>query len=142
MKSLPLMVVLGALLAIPAHGDELTSFARAANKQNKAKGIPFRWETTNLPADTVMVLRMLPLPVGPSKADATLTSDTLASMSEKEQVENRGIAELEEVRLMQDGGEVWILKSNDGGIAYVVHFENSPQGGVDIRLSGPYKYVK
>jgi hypothetical protein len=84
----------------------------------------------------------LPLPVGSSKADAKLTSDTLASISQKEREAKREDAVLEEVRLMPDGGEVWILKSDDGGLAYVVHFTNSGQGGVDISLSGPYKFAK
>ena len=49
---------------------------------------------------------------------------------------------LDEVRHMQDGGEVWILKSGDNGIAYVIHFAESSEGGVDIGLKGPFIYSK
>jgi hypothetical protein len=142
MKSLPLLAVLGIMFAIPAQGDALTSFARAMNKQNKANGIPFRFETKTSSDGTLMFQRMLPLPVGPSKADATLTADTLASISQKEHEKGRGDALLEEVHLMEDGGEVWTIKTKEDGIAYVVRFVTAAQGGIDMVLSGPYNYVR
>jgi len=52
------------------------------------------------------------------------------------------VARIEDIKHLKDGGEVWILKSANEGIAYIVHFKSSPQGGVDIEMSGPQEYRK
>jgi hypothetical protein len=143
LKAFLALIVLAIALAFPAHANStLKSAARIANKQNEVDGVPFRWEMQKVRGGTIMTLRMLPLPAGPSKADAKLSEDVLASISRKEQEKGRGSAALEEVRHMPDGGEVWILASSDSGIAYVIHFTDSPQGGVDIALVGPFAYSK
>jgi len=142
MKSFLVLITLALTLANPTYANStLKSAARIANKQNEADGIPFRWVLEKSGGNTIMTLQMLPLPTGRSKADATLTADTLKSISEKEQAKGRATAVLKEVRLMPDGGEVWILES-DVGIAYVVHFADSPQGGVDMTLAGPFSYTQ
>src|SRR4051812_31375992 len=105
MKSVLVLIALALTLASPANANStLKSAARIANKQNEVDGVPFRWVIQNVGGDTIMTLRMLPLPVGLSKADATLAADTLRSISEKEQTKGRASAVLKEVRLMPDGG--------------------------------------
>ena len=87
-----------------------------------------------------MVMRMLPLPVAPTRADAQLTAQILEAIRRKEQGKGRAGAALEEVRQMPDGREVWILQSLLDGVAYVVSFGSSSQGV--MRVVGPYSYSR
>ena len=65
---------------------------------------------------------MIDLPSGPTKADARLKQDILNQIGKAWYYQHVHPAELEEVRLMPDGREVWILKdpSKTTGRAYVV----------------------
>jgi len=47
------------------------------------------------------------------------------------------------VRHLQDGREVWVLKTlGDTGIAYIVSFEAPSQPKSNIRMTGPTTYQK
>ena len=89
-----------------------------------------------------MMLVMADLPSGPSRADPVLKQDILALITKAEGAEGRTDPQVEDIKLLKDGGEVWVLKSDGDGIAYIVHFKPSPQGGTDIEMSGPKKYQK
>jgi hypothetical protein len=89
-----------------------------------------------------MVMHMLSLPVAPTRADAQLTGEILNAIRRKEQGKGRAQVELEEVRHMADGREVWVLQSLLEGIAYVVSFGSSTQGVAPIRVVGPYSYSR
>ena len=51
-------------------------------------------------------------------------------------------AELEDVRLMPDGREVWILKDKNIGRAYVVTITSWPRGGSKFSISGLQAFQK
>jgi hypothetical protein len=89
-----------------------------------------------------MFLVMIDLPSGPTIADPVLKKDILAQIAEAEARNGRTNPEVEDFKHLKDGSEVWVLKSDDDGIAYVVHFKPSPQGGVDFEMSGPEEYRK
>ncbi|SDS14526.1 hypothetical protein SAMN05444173_2018 [Opitutus sp. GAS368] len=89
-----------------------------------------------------MFLVMVDLPSGPTIADPVLKKDTLALITKAEATKGRANPELEDIKHLKDGREVWVLKSEHDGIAYIVHFKPSPQGGVDIEMSGPKEYRK
>lgn len=65
---------------------------------------------------------MVDLPPGPTKADENLKAAILHEISKCWWHQNVYPAELEEVRIMPDGREVWILKEprKTSGRAYVV----------------------
>jgi hypothetical protein len=122
------------LLALSAcSSTDVSSGHAAANAKLEAQGLPFRWSASEGGA---AVMRLLPLPVAPTKADAKLAEEILAGIRKKEQSNGRTDSLLQEVQQMQDGREVWVLQSLDGGIAYVVGLKTP------IRVQGPYNYAK
>ena len=110
-----------------------------ANKQMELKGSPFRYRAVD---DSHMTLTLLPLPVGPTRAVPPLAEQALESISNQESRKGRSVANLAEVRHLQDGREVWVLESLGDGIAYVVSFAAPAQPGTDIRITGPTVYSK
>ena len=129
--SLPILF----LLALSAcSSTDVSSGHASANSTAEMQGLPFRWEKTADGKATVM--RMLPLPVAPTKADAKTAEEILGGIRKKEQGNGRTDAMLQEVQQMQDGREVWVLQSLTGGIAYVVGLKTP------IRVQGPYNYAK
>jgi hypothetical protein len=121
-----------------------TNAVRIANERADASGSPFRWKTQNVSDGTAMFLTMVDLPSGPSKADPTLKQDILALISKAEATKGRTDPQVEDVKRMNDGREIWILKSKDkqSGIAYIVSLKPSPHGGTDIGLNGPTGFHK
>jgi hypothetical protein len=111
-----------------------------ANQQMEAKGSPFRYVAQG---DSAMVLTLMPLPTGPTRAVAPLAAQALDAITAEERRKGRSTATLEEVRYLQDGREVWVLRTlGSGGIAYVVSFAAPSQTGSDIRMTGPHTYSK
>jgi len=110
-----------------------------ANKQMEMKGSPFRYIARD---DSSMVLTLLPLPAGPTRAMDSLAAQVLESIKTAEFKAGRSTANVEEVRHLQDGREVWILHTLSAGIAYIVAFENPAQPKSDIRITGPTSYQK
>jgi len=112
----------------------------SANKQLESQGSPFRYVAQG---DSGMVMTLLPLPTGPSKAVEPLFKQTLDAIGKEEMRKGRSVANLEEVRHLQDGREVWVMKTlGDGGIAYVISFAAPSQPGSNVRMKGPYTYKK
>jgi len=133
MKAVTLSIV--CVLALAAcSSTEVSSGHASANTTAEMRGLPFRWEKTSDGKATVM--RLLPLPVAPTKADAKLAEEILSGIRKKEQDAGRTDAMLQEVHPMQDGREVWVLQSLGEGIAYVVGLKNP------IRVQGPYNFAK
>jgi len=132
MKAVSLPILF--LLALSAcSSTDVSSGHAAANAKLEAQGLPFRWSAGEGGA---AVMRLLPLPVGPTKADAKTAEEILGGIRKKEQGNGRTDAMLQEVQQMQDGREVWVLQSLTGGIAYVVGLKTP------IRVQGPYNYAK
>ena len=116
------------------------SAVESANKQLESQGSPFRYIAQG---DSAMVMTLLPLPAGPSKAIDPLISQTMDAIGKEELRKGRSVANLEEVRHLQDGREVWVMKTlGDGGIAYIVSFAAPSQPGSNVRMKGPYTYKK
>jgi hypothetical protein len=82
------------------------------------------------------------LPSGPSRADPVLKHDTLDLISKMESAAGRPEPQVEDVKLLKNAKEVWLLKTASTGIAYIVDFKQSAQGGTDIGLSKPQLYQK
>ena len=111
-----------------------------ANKQLESQGSPFRYVPQG---DSGMVMTLMPLPTGPSNAVDPLFKKTLDAISKEELRKGRSVANLEEVRHLQDGREVWVMKTlGNGGIAYVVAFAAPSQPDSNVRMKGPYTYKK
>jgi len=117
----------------------MSSAVSEANQQMELKGSPFRYRAVD---DSSMTLTLMPLPVGPSKAVPALAQQALESIATQEGRKGRSVANLEEVRHLQDGREVWVLKSLGEGVAYIVAFAAPSQPGTDIRITGPTVYQK
>lgn len=131
------ILLLVAVLA--ACATPMSSAVAEANKQMELKGSPFRYRAVD---DSHMTLTLLPLPVGPSKAVPALARQALDSIAAQEARKGRSIANLEEVRHLQDGREVWVLQSLGEGVAYIVAFASPSQPGSDIRITGPTVYQR
>src|SRR4051812_32020791 len=130
-----LATILG-LAGCPSTPSAITT----ANQQLELKGSPFRYVAHG---DSAMVQTLLPLPTGPTKAVAPLAQQALDSITKEEGRQGRAYVALEEVRHLQDGREVWVLKTlGDGGIAYVLSFAAPSQPRSNIRMTGPHKYAK
>ena len=96
--------------------------ASQQNREAEANGWPFRWKIRYFNGGTAMTHVMIDLPSGPTKADARLKQDILNKIGEAKYYQHGHPAILEDVRLMPDGQEVWILKdpSKTTGRGYVV----------------------
>ena len=136
-----LLIIVMAVAACAS--SSLYSTASASNDRLGAQGLPFRWsvETTS-DGGEAMIMHMLPLPVGQTRADEHTTGEILGAILRKEQGKGRPSAQLKEVRQMPDGREVWILQSPYDGIAYVVTLGSANQGVARIGLLGPYTYAQ
>lgn len=130
--------------ALAGCGNTAANATRIANTNLEAEGSPFRWRSQSVSGGYVVNLKMLDLPEGPTKADAILKTDTLKAVARQEAAANRPAPQLESVKHLKDGREVWVLKSSDEkGVAYVVTFAPTPAiGGVDIKLQGPTLYSR
>ena len=137
MKSPLAYALILALLAGCA--TPMSSAVAEANKQMELKGSPFRYVGSG---DSSMTLTLMPLPVAPTKAVPPLAQQAIDAIATEEARQGRSVANLEEVRHLQDGREVWVLKSLGSGIAYIVSFAAPSQAGTDIRISGPTLYQK
>ena len=114
--------------------------ASQQNREAEASGWPFRREIRSIPGGTSMTQVMIKLPAGPTRADAQLKQDILNQIGKASYYQHVHPAELEEVRLMPDGREVWILKdpSKTTGRGYVVTL----MGGRKFSVSGLNAFQK
>ncbi len=131
--------ILAAVLGLAGCPTTPTA-VESANKQLESQGSPFRYVAQG---DSGMVMTLMPLPTGPSKAVEPLFKQTLDAIGKEEMRKGRSVANLEEVRHLQDGREVWVMKTlGNGGIAYVIAFAAPSQPGSNVRMKGPYTYKK
>ena len=133
-----------AVFGVAGCGNTATNAARLANEATEADGSPFIWKTQSVGnGGTALFLTLAPLPVGPTRADPNLQSDVTALIAKAEAAEGRPLPVIEKVHHMRDGREVWvILTGNLDGLAYIVEFRPSPQGGTEIALSKAREYSK
>ena len=113
------------------------------NRTAKANGSPFRWKAERMTGGATSMTRVLiDLPRGYTKADGVLKKDILGQIRKAELSRQRGAPEVEEVRLLPDGREVWVLASRSQGIAYVVTLKHAPQGGTYFTITGPETFQR
>jgi hypothetical protein len=136
---LAIACVLGLVAVLAGCETPVSSAVSDANKQLESKGSPFRYVARD---DSSMVMTLLPLPAGKTRAVPELAQQVIDAIANEERKKGRPTALLEEVRYLQDGREVWVLQSLSGGIAYVVAFANPSQVGSDMRITGPTTYQK
>jgi hypothetical protein len=120
----------------------LTTEVEYANRKAEADGSPFRWKAESSPSGSMLVKVLADLPSGPSRADPVLKHETLDLISKMESAAGRPEPQVDDVKLLKNGKEVWLLKTGSDGVAYIVDFERSAQGGTDIGLSKPQRYQK
>jgi hypothetical protein len=121
------------------HGDNPST--RMDLVQPLATG-SFMLSYESFPDGSKLVKVLADLPSGPSRADPLLKHDTLDLISKMESAAGRPGPQVEDVKLLKNGKEVWLLKTGRDGIAYIVDFKQSAQGGTDIGLSKPQSYKK
>jgi hypothetical protein len=136
---LPLLPAV-ALLLSACPSSSLNSAASTANQKMESQGLPFRYSVQGSGSDERLVIRMLPLPAGETKADAHLAQEVMTAIRQREQGKGRASVELQEVRQMPDGREVWVLQSIGEGVAYVVSLGSSAGAVRNVGLLGPYNY--
>ena len=136
---LAIACVIGLAAMLAGCETPVSSAVADANKQLEAKGSPFRYVARD---DSSMVMTLLPLPAGKTKAVPELAQQVIDAIATAERKKGRPTALLEEVRYLQDGREVWVLQSLGSGIAYVVAFANPAQAGSDMRITGPTTYQR
>ena len=85
---------------------------------------------------------MIDLPRASTKADDTLKKDILSQIEKVELSKQRLAPQVDEVRLLPDGREVWVLKHPQDGVAYIVSMKPSSQGGTDLSIDGPNLFQK
>jgi hypothetical protein len=134
---LPMLFGLTACLS-----SSLTTEVEYANRKAETDGSPFRWKAESVPGGSKLVKVLADLPSSPSRADPVLKHDTLDLILKMESAAGRPEPQVEDVKLLKNGKEVWLLKTGSVGIAYIVNFKQSAQGGTDIELSRPQLYQK
>lgn len=143
MRLLSIVLVLVAVLCLTAcPSSTLSSTASTMNQKYEAQGLPFRFTAQDTGDGEALVMRMLPLQAGPTRADAHLAGEIMTAIRAREQGKGRPTVHLEEVRYLQDGREAWVLQTLGMGIAYVVRVGNSQPGITNVELLGPYEYSK
>lgn len=141
MRTVLLPVLLAAALLLSAcPSSSLNSAASTANQKMEAQGLPFRYSVQGSGSDERLAIRILPLPAGPTRADAHLSQEVMTAIRQREQGKGRASVELQEVRQMPDGREVWVLQSIGEGVAYVVSLGSSTDAVRKVGLLGPYNY--
>jgi hypothetical protein len=111
--------------------------AQQLNHDAKANGLPFRWKAEKFPGGTSLRMVMVDLPSGATRADDLLQRNILTQIKKVELSKHRSAPAVDEVRLMPDGREVWVLNNPTQGVAYVVTLQRAPQGGTNFRITGP-----
>ena len=133
-----LVLGLVAALAGCTSTSSIDSAVASNNQQLEMKGSPFRYKAQD---SSSMVMTLLPLPAGPTRAVPDLAKQVMDAITRTEAKSGRG-ALLEDVRYLQDGREVWVLQSLNSGIAYVVAFADPSNAKSSIRIKGPTIYAK
>jgi len=115
-----------------------------ANDKLKQEHSPFRWKAISAGSGTLLTRTLVPLPAGPTKADARLTADIKLALGNAELKAGRSAAvKVKEIKPFESSAalikEVWIIDSNRRSFAYVVVMRTSGTGGTDIGLDGPYE---
>lgn len=136
-KVLGLLPGLILILAMIGCGGPTAGVRNRLNREAKATGSPFRWESESRGGNAIITRVLLDLPRGDTKADAPLKKDILSKIERVESSKGRGAPEIAEICLMPDGREVWVLKNQQHGVAYVIRMEPAPQGGTDFTVAGP-----
>jgi len=139
MKYAILLITFLGVLAGCEDTSSISNAVASANSKMEAQGSPFRYAAQD---SEHMVLTLMPLPTGPTRAVPPLAKKTLEAITTAENRKGRSVANLQEVRYLQDGREVWVLQSLSSGIAYVVAFANPSQADSSIRVTGPTVYAK
>jgi hypothetical protein len=135
--SLPILFNLAVCQSSP-----LSSSVDYANKKAEADGSPFRWKSKTVPGGSMLVRVLANLPSGPSRADPVVKQDALAQIAKLEAVAGRTDPQVEDIKLLKDGRELWLLKTERDGIAYIVDFRPSALGGTDIGIGKPQSFQK
>lgn len=142
MKISHLFLFVGFFLAGCANTTAYNA-AEIANRQAQQDGSPFRWKVEPVKGGGALMFReMIPLPSGPTNAGPLLKADTLELLKQSENAEERSDVAVEDIKLLPDGREVWVLEDNGGGLAYIVQYQPADQGGTDIEINGPVRYRK
>jgi hypothetical protein len=144
-KRFPLILLL-AFLAFHS-GCIHTSGDLGADRQNvewEEDGWPFRWKITPLNGGTRMTRVLIDLPSGPTRADKEMKADILNEIGNSWWHQNIYPAKLEDVRIMPDGREVWILEEprKTGGRAHVISFKPEAKSGKQFTISGMIAFDK
>ena len=143
MKISVLAITLVLMFTLAGCGNSTVDlFARQQNRAAEASGSPFRWKAESIRDGTAMTRVMIDLPLGSTKAGDTLRKDILSQIKKVELSQRRGAPEVEEVRLLPDAREVWVLKNKTEGVAYIVTMKPSPQGGSSFSIAGPERFQR
>ena len=129
-------------LALVGCSNTPSDVASKLNREAKAAGSPMRWKTETRGGQPTLTRVMIDLPRGETKADPTLKKEILQKIEQMEAVKGRGAPVLEDVRLMRDGREVWLLKNYQHGVAYILRVAASGRGGTDFEITGPEHFSR
>lgn len=106
-------------------------------------GSPYHWVSENAEGGKVLERVLIGTP-GPTVADHTAKGDVLKNIGAyEEKAGGAAVPEVIEVRRLANSGdeynEVWVISRRGQRIAYTVSLKPSPQGGVDLRIQGPWE---
>jgi hypothetical protein len=141
---LPCALIALVAAALPACGG--APAARdidRANREAEASGSPFRWKAIDVNGKSRYTLVLGDLTSGPTRADTVTKREILRLITLSEAGAGRGDPQVEDIKLLPNQREFWVVKSEHEGIGYLVHLRASTQGtGVNIEISGPQEYLR
>jgi len=134
-----------AVLASGCASSPSGASAHALNRRAAAEGSAFRFKTVTLDGAARLTLVLAAdLPSGPTRADVPTRRNILLLIADTEATAGRPAPEIEDIKLLPDGRELWLIKtSGHNGVGYIVRLKPSAQGGgTDIEVSGARGYYK
>lgn len=126
-----------------AGNSTVKNAARMANEGAEKSGSSYRWVVEEHDSRTAIVDKQLIGTPAPTAADQVLKKDVLTAI-EKLEVQSgaTGQPKLIETRRVSIGSdavtEVWVVSRDVKNVAYTVTMRPSPNGGVDLSISGPW----
>jgi len=106
-------------------------------------GSPYHWVSDSAEGGTVLERVLVGTP-GPTVADRTAQADILKYIGDYEEKAGGAakpkVIEVRRVpRSKDEYSEVWVIARGGQRIVYTVFLKPSPQGGVDLRIQGPWE---
>jgi hypothetical protein len=137
----------GPYIIVPVNNDaEATLILDTIEKVNElgeAASEPLHMQTYRIDNAVLLIRRLNEnMRIYATGADEGLKEDVMVALRKAEGMRGRATVEVEEVRHMKDERELWILKADGPGLAYMIRFMPVAGGGTQMVIHAGARYVR